>query len=96
MAEEDPWGFDEGDTDFTPTSKVTSRAGTPSSAKVAGGSMAGGSLAGDVAADARPVMDSADEGNYRKPLTLNKHWVRCVHLLCVILWSFDVMTVDGS
>ena len=75
MAEEDPWGFDEGgDVDFTAEAPVAEAAAATGDAA--------GAPAG--AADGRPVMDvpsSQDEGNYRKPVTLYKHWVRCVHLL---------------
>lgn len=78
MAEEDPWGFDDG-ADFTAEETPAASAG-PADAAVGGGAVADG--------ETRPEMDvpsSADEGNYRKPLTLNKHWVRCVpgHLLSV-------------
>lgn len=79
MAEEDPWGFDEGDADFAADTPAVD-AGVPGAA--AAGPTAGATLGGD----GRPEMDvpsSQDEGNYRKPLTLYKHWVRCVHLLRV-------------
>lgn len=77
MAEEDPWGFDEGDTDFTADAPIADVAAADAGAAGAGAAVGAGG-------DARPVMDvpsSQEEGNYRKPVTLYKHWVRCVHLL---------------
>lgn len=79
MAEEDPWGFDDGDVDFTAEPSVTETA-------AAGDTPAAGAAAGG--AEARPVMDvpsSQDESNYRKPVTLYKHWVRCVHLRVLVM-----------
>lgn len=74
MAEEDPWGFDDGDADFT--AEPTAAEAVAGEAAVAGGGEVPGVPEG------RPVMDvpGMDEGSYRKPLTLYKHWVRWVHL----------------
>lgn len=71
MAEEDPWGFDDGDVDFTADTPMIEVA----AADAGGAAAAGGG-------DARPVMDvpsSQDDSHYRKPVTLYKHWVRCVY-----------------
>lgn len=73
MAEEDPWGFDDGDVDYTADAPVADVAAVD-----AGGAAATGGGGGD----GRPVMDvpsSQDESHYRKPVTLYKHWVRCVY-----------------
>lgn len=66
MAEEaDPWGFDEGD--IQETAPVEAAAAAP----------AADAAAAPAAADARPEMDvPQDDGHYRKPVTLYKHWVR--------------------
>lgn len=74
MAEEDPWGFDEGDTDFTAdTPAADAPAADVGSLRSAGGT--------SVRTEGRPVMDEPqDDSHYRKPVTLYKHWVRCVHL----------------
>lgn len=87
MAEEDPWGFDDGDVDFSSDAPMASSAAADT------GSLGGGSTAGAAGAggggggvEGRPVMEPMDEANYRKPLTLYKHWVRCVHLLRLCRW----------
>lgn len=69
MAEEDPWGFDEGDIKEETPAAVD--AGVPAAAAAAAAAPAAGG-------DARPEMDvpSQDDGHYRKPVTLYKHWVR--------------------
>lgn len=73
MAEEDPWGFDDGgDADFTAEA-------TPAAS---GDVAATGDVVAATGGETRPEMDvtSMDESSYRKPITLYKHWVRCVHL----------------
>lgn len=73
MAEEDPWGFDDGD--------IVAEESTPAAGAATPGEAAAGGAAGGE--ETRPEMDvpAMDESSYRKPVTLYKHWVRCVHLL---------------
>ncbi|XP_059615941.1 flightin isoform X2 [Phlebotomus argentipes] len=62
MAEEDPWAFDEGDLQPEPAAPA------PAVGE-----------AGAAEATARPeaeVPQPGDDANYRKPVTLYKHWVR--------------------
>lgn len=70
MAEEDPWGFDDGD--------VVAEETTAPIAGVAAVGPAG--AVGAAPGETRPVMDvpagSEADGHYRKPITLYKHWVR--------------------
>ncbi|XP_055701491.1 flightin isoform X2 [Phlebotomus papatasi] len=63
MAEEDPWAFDEGDVQPEPAAPAP----------------AAGEAGGSADAAGRPeeeVPQSGDSGEYRKPITLYKHWVR--------------------
>lgn len=101
MADDDPWGFDDDAKSNKSNKSLKSRAGTPTSL---GGKSAGGKSgkSAGAASDTRPEMEPAvDDGHYRKPLTLNKHWVRCVHLLrgnssvqCRVLKKMKMIVTD--
>lgn len=92
MAEEDPWGFDDGDVDFT---AETPAADAP--AADAGSLRSAGGAGGAAVPEGRPVMDEQqDESHYRKPLTLNKHWVRCVHLSIAVSGQVDALNINVS
>ncbi|GAB0092649.1 Flightin [Sergentomyia squamirostris] len=81
MAEDDPWAFDEGDLQPEPEAPAAS---------------AGGDAAAPAAGAARPEEEvpQQDDANYRKPVTLYKHWVRPLFLQYNYMYDYRTNYYD--